>query len=196
MTTVRPLSVRIQRIVPLEEEVTQAVRKRLVAQRSRSPFGEALEIQCFVAEHFEHRFAPGGIFRKGVSGILGEPLQRVLQHMEAIPDGKLDVQLVSLLKKIDGQRQHFGGSERQMVAQDRQFIVPRGVAYSQGRLKSGQDIIGHLVCACIFIHRHAAAEVVVRVHQYPGDDLFDAAPMIEQRGERRPAFFIHAVALI
>src|SRR5687768_813901 len=127
----------MQWIVPLEEKVPQSLWKRLIAQGSGSPLGESFKIQRLFTKHVHHGFAPGGVFREWVSGILREPFERIPQQVQTIPDGKFHVQLMGFLQKVDGQRQHVGWSEGQMIPKNGQFIVSSRIAYGQRRLEPG-----------------------------------------------------------
>ena len=129
-------------------------------------------------------------------GILSHPLQRILEDVDAIADGKIQIEFVGVLEKADGQRQQFRRGERQMVAEDRQFIVPLGKAQMQRRLEPGHDIVRHFIRRGNFIHRDAGTKIFRGLDLNPRHDGFHEPPVIEQRGQGRPGLFIHTIAFI
>ena len=66
---------------------------------------------------------------------------------------------MDLLQKLHGHRQHFSFGERQMILQNRQFILPIGKTQRQGRLQAAQNIVGDLVGGFVLVHGDDAAKV-------------------------------------
>ena len=78
-------TVGMERIIAFEKEISQPLRKGLASQRSRSPFGQAFQIQRFFPKHFTDGFAPDGIFCQGMGGVLRQTFEGILQEMQAVP---------------------------------------------------------------------------------------------------------------
>ena len=69
-------------------------------------------------------------------GVLSEPLHGVTQQVDAVARGEVELQFVGVLQEVDGHRQHLRFGERQVVLQDRQFVVPVREAHIQRRLQA------------------------------------------------------------
>ena len=83
-----------------------------------------------------------------------------------------------------------------MVSQDMFFIFPRRKLERQRRLQSAENVIGNLKCRFVLVHRHGTAKIRMGANGDAGDDRFDVAAMIQQRGQRGPAFFVHPIAFV
>ena len=100
------------------------------------------------------------------------------------------------LQELHRQLEQVVLGERQMIFQNREFVLERRQGQLQGRLQTGQDVIGNLESRFVIVHRHARAEVRVRRDFDAGDDRLHVSAVVQQGRERGPAFLVHAVALV
>ena len=101
-----------------------------------------------------------------------------------------------LLKKVDRQSKHLVISKRNVVLQDRQFIVPVGWLQGQRRLQSAHDVIGDFEGRLVIIHRYCTTKIGMRFDGDSSNDGFDIATMVKQRSQAGPRLLIHPVAFV
>ena len=85
---------------------------------------------------------------------------------------------------------------RALQAQDLFLQCPGWRDDVDARLEPALNVAGQLIHAGVRVHRHAQAEVRVRLHFDGRDGALDVAAVVHQRRQRRPRPFGHAIAFV
>ena len=97
-------------------------------------------------------------------GVGRESFQRVTEDVDTVAGREIQFQFVGLLQELDGEVQHLGVGERQVVLEYGEFVFAGGVVENQGGLEAAEDIVGDLEGRFVLIHRsrHSGS------HRVPG----------------------------
>ena len=74
------------------------------------------------------------------------------------------------LEKLDRHRQHLGLGKRQVISQDRQFVLAFWGPEGQRRLQTAKDVVRDFECGLVIVHRDGTAEVGRRRNRDARDD--------------------------
>ena len=85
---------------------------------------------------------------------------------------------------------------RALQAQNLFLQGPGGRDDVDARLEPTLNVARQLIHAGVRVHRHAQAEVRVRLHFDGRDGALDVAAVVHQRRQRRPRPFGHAIAFV
>ena len=129
-------------------------------------------------------------------GVLSQAFERVLEDVDAVAGGKLEVEAVRALQEVDGEVEHVLLGKRKVVAEDGHLVLAAGEPERHGGLQSGEDVVGHLVGGLVVVHGDATPEVRMRGDGGSGDDRFDIASVVQKRREGCPALLAHPVAFV